>query len=114
MTPVTVQVNGAVKLTWDASTTNPAVPVTAYLILRSTTSGGENGTPIATVTAPTGGTVVPTTYTDSTGAPGTSYWYEVVAQNSVGNSGASNELGVLFLATQTVPSKPTSLGGSQG
>ena len=66
-----------VSLSWTAS-----VAATGYNVKRSTTNGLE-------VTIATAGT---TSYTDSTVANGTTYYYEVSATNSVGESANSSEV----------------------
>lgn len=71
--------NASVSLTWTGST-----GATSYNVYRGTSSGGENTTPIATF-------VTQASYTDSTAANGTTYFYEVAAVNSAGTSGMSNE-----------------------
>lgn len=91
-----------VTLTWTApavSSTNG--PAASYSVLRGTASGAESTTPIATgITA--------TTYLDTTGTQGTKYFYEVVAVNSAGTSGPSNEVSASFLVLAP-PSPPTGL-----
>ena len=71
--------NAQVALNWTASS-----GATTYNIYRGTTSGGEGSTALATgVTA--------TSYTDTGLTNGTTYYYKVVAVNSFGSSGSSNE-----------------------
>lgn len=77
-----------ITLTWSAPTTGGAV--VTYNVLRGTSSGTE--TQLATVNAPT------TTYVDSTGTGGLTYFYEVTATNSGGTGPVSNETSALFLA----------------
>ena len=73
------------KLTWTGSSTgNP----TSYTIYRGTASDGEDTTPIAT----TNGTTI--TFTDVGLHNGTTYFYNVAANNSVGVSPDSNEVSV--------------------
>ena len=77
-------VNNGVTLSWTNVT-----GATSYIVYRATTSGGENGAPIAAnigVTA--GGT---TSYTDATAANYTTYYYKVAAQNGYGTGKQSNE-----------------------
>jgi len=76
--------NGSVALSWNASS-----GATGYNVLRGITSGGE--TQLATTTS--------TTYTDSTAANSTKYYYVVQATNAAGTSGNSNEVN----ATPTAP-----------
>jgi hypothetical protein len=74
-----------VALNWTASSSgNP----TSYTIYRGTASDGEATTPIATVS----GTTV--TFTDTGLHNGTTYFYNVAANNSVGVSPDSNEVSV--------------------
>jgi hypothetical protein len=68
--------DGQVSLSWSAS-----VAATGYNIKRSTSSGAE-------VTIASAGT---TSYTDTTVANGTTYYYEVSATNSVGEGANSSE-----------------------
>ena len=93
-----------VTLTWapGVPTGNEGQP-TSYNILRTTTQGGENGTPIASVPA------TETTYTDTTGTPDQEYWYEIVAVNSAGSSAPSNEVSATFLVPVQVPAAPIDL-----
>jgi RHS repeat-associated protein len=81
-----------VTLSWTASAGQ-----TSYNVYRGTTAGGESTTPIATG-------VTGITYTNTGLTAGTSYYYQVMAVNSVGGSGASNEAN----ATPTLPA-PTGL-----
>ena len=82
MDPVTGQPR--VDLVWTAVTTTPATPVT-YTVLRGTTATGPYPTTVATG-------VTGTTYGDTTGSFGTTYYYVVRATNVGGTSGNSNEL----------------------
>jgi fibronectin type 3 domain-containing protein len=77
-----------VTLSWTAS-----AGATSYNVYRSTSSNGEGGTPLATG-------VTGTTFSDSTVAFGTTYFYKVSAVNAGGQSGLSNEASAtpLFLA----------------
>ena len=71
--------NAQVALSWTGAT-----GATSYNVYRGTTSGGESTTALATG-------VTGTTYTDSTAANGTTYYYKVAAVNVSGTSGQSNE-----------------------
>jgi len=71
--------NAYVSLGWTGS-----FGALSYSVYRGTSSGGENGTPIATgVTA--------LSYVDSTVSNGTTYYYEVASVNAAGPSAPSNE-----------------------
>jgi fibronectin type 3 domain-containing protein len=89
-------VKGKVNLTWTA----PTGAVT-YNVYRSLASGGEAGTtPIAT------GLATPS-YTDTSAAAGTTYFYEVTAVDAGGESALSNEA-----TTTTTPAAPVNLTAS--
>jgi hypothetical protein len=91
--------NGQVGLSWAAS-----IGATSYDIYRATSSGQEGSTPIATgVTA--------TTFTDTNVSGGTTYFYQVTAVDSAGQSAKSTE--VLATVPQ-VPAAPTGLAASAG
>jgi len=81
--------NNQVSLTWNAS-----AGASTYTVKRATTSGGPY-TAIAT-------DISFTSYTDTTAANGTTYYYVVTAQNSQGESGNSIEAS----ATPQAPSAP--------
>ena len=75
--------SGGVSLSW----TTPAdggSAITGYRVLRATTAGSE--TQLATVPAGS------RTFTDTTAAVGTTYFYEVLAINNVGDGAPSNEV----------------------
>jgi hypothetical protein len=82
----------SITLNWAAS---PGA--TSYRIYRSTTSGGEGNTPIATTTAPT--------YKDANLSPTPIYFYQLSAVNSAGESARTAED-----ASKTPP--PQSTGGN--
>lgn len=84
-------------ITWTASTGPGTI---RYDVYRSTTSGGAL-TSIAT-------NLSALTYTDSSGAMGTKYYYKVVAKNNLGSSTESVE------ATGTAPAAPTGLTATSG
>lgn len=84
-----------VTLNWTETTTD----VTSYTVLRST----DNATFAAVGTA--AGTS--TNYTDSTVAPATTYYYQVVASNIAGNSPASNT--TTAVTSQLAPAAPTAM-----
>lgn len=94
----------------------PNQTITNYQIFRGTTPGGENATPIATV----GGSVNKlddVTATDAT----VTYYYKVVATNSVGSSCANNEIAAPYVGDncggmvihRNLPSHPEAIGGSE-
>jgi hypothetical protein len=85
--------NAQVTLSWSASS-----GATNYNVYRGTSSGGENGTPIATGITTTG-------YTDTGLANGTTYYYTVAAVNGGGTSGYSSE-------ASATPSVAIQLSGS--
>jgi fibronectin type 3 domain-containing protein len=68
-----------VVLTWNAS-----AGATSYRVYRATSGNGEGGTPLAS-----GLTAL--TFTDTTGAFGTTYFYKVSAAGAGGESALSNE-----------------------
>ncbi|HJT09836.1 MAG TPA: fibronectin type III domain-containing protein, partial [Candidatus Nitrosotalea sp.] len=74
-----------INLSWTAPTDNGGSPITGYKIYRGIASNGEGTTPIATVSNST------LSYADTGLANGQTYYYEVTAVNSVGESSPSNE-----------------------
>lgn len=86
--------NAQVGLTWNASS-----GASAYYVKRSTTSGSE--AQLATVSA--------TSYTDTSLTNGTTYYYEVSAYNSYGQSSNSSEVSATPSAPVTAPAVPTGL-----
>jgi hypothetical protein len=93
--------NAQVSLTWSAS--NAA---TSYHLKRATTSGG----PYTQIMAPT-----TTTYTDTSLANGTPYYYVVSAVNSVGESANSTQVSATpASAAPTIPPTPTGLAANAG
>ncbi len=87
----------SVRLTWTNNATWPAV--TSFTVQRAT-----NATFTQNVRSFTSG--VGTTYTDSTGTPGTTYNYRVRAENDVSYSAWSNAVTVPLFTT---PPAPTNL-----
>ena len=86
-----------VNLAWTASTPVTGVTIAGYDVFRSTTSGGEAGTLALNGSTPITGT----TFVDSTGTPGATYFYVISAQSTAGKLSAfSNE------ATATLPANP--------
>lgn len=75
--------NTSATLSWAASTSGAP---TSYTIYRGTQSDGEANTPVGTVSGTT------TTFTDAGLHNGTTYFYNVAANNNVGVSPDSNEV----------------------
>ncbi len=76
---------GGVQLSWQTPTSNGGAAITGYKVYRGTSAGGEDySNPIATLGAGT-------SYTDTTTARRTTYYYTVKAVNSAGTSQPSNE-----------------------
>jgi large repetitive protein len=71
--------NSSVALTW-----SPSAGASLYNVLRGTTAGGENPSPVAS-------NLTSAAYTDTTVTNGTAYFYQVTAANTAGVSGPSNE-----------------------
>src|SRR5579862_5893482 len=71
--------NSQIRLSWTAST-----GATSYNIYRGTSSGGEGGAPWQTG-------LPSTSYTDTSAANGTTYYYEATAVDANGESAKSNE-----------------------
>jgi Fibronectin type III domain len=88
--------DGAVVLTWLAPARPGDRPVTDYVVQQSS-DGASGWTAIADVAAPT------TTFTVDGLAPGTRYWFRVVAVSAAGSSPPSN---VVTRVPRTVPSAP--------
>lgn len=90
--------NAQVSLTWSAS-----AGATGYNVKRATVSGGPYNT-IAGISV--------TTYTDTTVSNGTTYYYVVTANNTSGESAASNETSATPTAPITIPAAPSSLAAT--
>jgi fibronectin type 3 domain-containing protein len=88
--------NASVALAWTASS-----GATSYDVYRSTTSGGEGTTPVATTAS--------TSYTDTGLTNGTTYYYKVSAVNGGGTSAQSSEV-----SAKPSASLPTSVQISAG
>ena len=84
-------------LSWTAPTSGGAVAT--YNVKRSTSTGTE--VMIATVPS------TQTTYVDTTGTAGTTYFYVISASNQFGESPNSNEVSALFLGDK--PAAPSGL-----
>ncbi|OAI52842.1 hypothetical protein AYO44_16410 [Planctomycetaceae bacterium SCGC AG-212-F19] len=92
--------NAQVLLAWAASS-----GATSYNIYRSTTSGGEGATPYRTG-------VTTTSFTDTGLANGTTYYYQVSAVNSAGESAKSGEASAIPILAP--PLAPTNLMATTG
>jgi hypothetical protein len=110
------RVGNAVQLAWQESDSGNSM-INSYNILRGTGPGTE--TPLVTVA----GTQTGGTYTDSTATDLTkTYYYKVVANNSVGSSCANNEIAAPYVGNtcngliihKNDPSHPESTGGGIG
>jgi hypothetical protein len=89
-------INGGATLTWTAPSNNGGSALTGYTVYYSTTSGGElSGTATSATTSP---------LAISGLTAGTTYYFEVVANNAVGASAVSNEVS---LTAEATPSAPT-------
>jgi hypothetical protein len=94
-------VSSAVALSWTPPAINGGSPITGYRVYRSQTSGGE----VALVDVPAG----TTTYTDTTVAIGTRYYYQVSALNVVGEGPRATEQ--TAVPASGVPSAPVLASG---
>ncbi len=92
-------------LTWTAATSGAP---TSYTIYRGTVSDGEANAPVGTTSGNT------TTFTDSGLKDGTTYFYNVAANNAVGVSPDSNEVTVTPAKTGTAPPTPAGLAATAG
>ena len=92
-------------LSWTASTSGSP---TSYTVYRGTISDGEAVVPVGT----TNGTT--TTFTDTGLKNGTTYFYNVAANNAVGVSPDSNEVSTVPAGTATIPAAPTGLAATPG
>ena len=75
--------NAQVALSWSPPASDGGSQLSGYRVYRGTSPGGEGPSAIGT---PSGAS-----YTDTTAANGTTYYYKVTAVNSVGEGPASNE-----------------------
>lgn len=111
------RVGNVVRLIWNESDSGNSM-INSYTILRGTSPGTE--TPLTTVS----GTQTGGTYTDNTATdPTKTYYYKVVANNSVGSSCPNNEIAAPYIGDtcsglilhRNDPSHPESTGaGSVG
>ncbi len=82
------RIGNVVKLAWNEADSGNSM-INSYQIYRGTAAGAEGPNPIATVSgAQTGGTYIDNTATDLT----KTYYYKVVANNSMGSSCGNNEV----------------------
>jgi fibronectin type 3 domain-containing protein len=91
--------NAQVGLSW-----NTSAGATSYTVKRATVSGG----PYGTVQSGLAGT----SYTDTSVANGTTYFYVVTATNSNGESGNSNQASATPVAPPAVPATPSNLAAN--
>jgi fibronectin type 3 domain-containing protein len=89
-----------VSLSWTAS-----AGANSYSIYRSTTAGGEGGTAYKTG-------ITTTSFTDTSLNNGTTYYYQVTAVNTAGESGKSSEVSATPQAPP--PAAPTGLTATAG
>ena len=99
--------NNQVALSWSAPNSNGGSSLTTYTVYRSPTSGV-----LGSALSP--GPGLSTSYTDTTAANGTTYYYVVKASNAVGESLSSNEASATPSAPATAPSAPQSLAATAG
>ena len=97
--------NTTTALSWKASTSGSP---TSYTIYRGTISDGEAVVPVGTVNGTT------TTFADTGLHNGTTYFYNVAANNAVGVSPDSNEVSTTPGATATIPAAPTGATATAG
>lgn len=91
--------NSQIALNW-----TPSPGASSYNVYRGTSSGGESGSPIATgITSPS--------FVDSAASVGATYFYQVTAVDSAGESGRSNEASALATAAPPAPVNLTATSG---
>jgi fibronectin type 3 domain-containing protein len=91
---------GQVALHWSVPASHDGKGISSYTIYRGTVTGGEAR--LATTTS--------AAYTDTSGTPGTTYYYEVTATNSVGESPRSNEVAAMPTRPLFQPYQAVSVG----
>ncbi|MHA1978507.1 MAG: fibronectin type III domain-containing protein [Candidatus Hodarchaeales archaeon] len=94
--------NSQVSLNWLVPTSDGGSAITQYNIYRATSSGGS----YTNIANPTG-----LSYTDNTVTNGFTYFYNVTAENTAGESPSSNEAST---TPSTIPSAPQSLTAVPG
>src|SRR2546427_1907697 len=94
--------NAKVTLSWQVPSSNGGSAMTSYKIYKSTSSGTE-------VYFTTRGNV--TSYTDLAVTNGNTYFYQVTALNSVGESPRSNEASATLSAPPSAPQSLQAIGG---
>ncbi|MDE2001466.1 MAG: fibronectin type III domain-containing protein [Patescibacteria group bacterium] len=77
---------GGYKVSWTTASTNGGPAISEYLIYRGATSGGESGTPLATVSSSA------SFYDDTSATANVTYYYEVRAYNGYDYGSLSNEV----------------------
>ena len=97
--------NGSVSLSWSAPSSNGGAAITGYKLYRGTSSGNES------LYANLG---TATSWTDTGASNGTTYYYQVSAVNSVGESSRSGERSATPAAPATAPATPTLNAPSAG
>jgi len=109
------RIGNVVKLAWNEADSGNSM-INNYTIYRGTAPGGEAPNPIATVA----GTQTGGTYTDNTATDLTkTYYYRVVANNSLGSSCGNNEIAAPYkgdtctglVLHRNDPTHPESTGG---
>src|ERR1700719_3782033 len=113
------RVGPVVHLAWneaDPGNNGANQTITNFQILRGTSPGGENPTPIGTV-AGNVSKLDDTTAVD----PTVTYYYKVIATNTIGSSCATNEIAAPYVGDtcsgmiihRNLPSHPEAVGGSE-
>jgi hypothetical protein len=92
--------NAQIALTWSA-----AAGATSYVVERGSTSGG----PYTQISTPSS-----SSYTDTGVVNGTTYYYVIIAVNSIGQSAPSAEASATPDSAVTVPAAPTGLAAAAG
>ncbi len=93
----------SVSISWTPSSDLSYSPATTYEVFEGRTSGGESNTPVTCTPALT---ATSTSCTITGLNPSSTYFFDVVASNPVGNSKASTEVSVATLAPGTVVQTP--------